>query len=151
MQAGQQGTHAGGCVCGVHRRHLLVRQLSQLTEQLSQVAPHVGVRAVPHIQVRHLHATTTHAGCIRCLVGKMRCLVGRMQRQKIWRVDGDSCWELYPRRSQQTPGENPNIRPADRRHLLQLLPQCLTSLASRISITVRDVGLARSATHKGAS
>lgn len=56
VQARQEGCHGGACVRRVQRGDVGVGgQLDQRLEQLLQVAPHVGVGAVPHVRVRYLY------------------------------------------------------------------------------------------------
>jgi hypothetical protein len=66
VQSRQQGMYAPGRVSRVQRSHFFIRQLSQLREQLRKIAAHVGVRAIPHIGIRHLRRHSKQQNVASC-------------------------------------------------------------------------------------
>lgn len=91
LEARQQRAHSCCCVSWVQLLHHFIRQVSQLREELGQVAAHVGVWPVPHRQVRHLQTADGEArhqqasniasgheagACLCCMQGGTQKLAG---------------------------------------------------------------------------
>lgn len=80
MQTRQQRTHARSSVRWVQGGHLLIRQSGQLLKKLDQVASHIGVGAIPHVQIGHLRGGGAGGGKARREAGWQGEAGARMSR-----------------------------------------------------------------------